>query len=278
MARRAGHRRRFAATAIAGLATLVLAACGSGDAARTDAGGASQTAVTLPETASTQAAAGKAAPRWETVVTLSGAGAQQPPPFTVLPTAIQWRARWSCEAGTLRILSDPPPRRPGPFVDTQCPLTGEAFAITSGPVQLSVEADGPWKVVVDQQLDTPLHEPPLEGLASARVLGQGEFRNVEKDGKGIARLYQLADGARAVRFEDFEVSTNTDLFVWLTDVASPTTTAQIVAGAYWVLGNLKSTIGDQNYLIPPDVPLDRVRSVVIWCDPVKVAYTAAALN
>ena len=281
------RRRPSLTAAVAAVSALVVAGCGaSGQRDAGTGGGATQTAVTLPDTAAggssgsggSGGSGAKAAPRWETVVTLSGTGSQQPAPFTILPGAIQWRARWSCENGSLRVTSDPPPRRPGPFVDTQCPRTGEAFAINTGRVQLTLAASGPWKLIVDQQLDTPLYEPPLEGLDRARLLGEGNFRRVEKDGGGVARLYQLPDERRALRFETFEVSTNTDLFVWLTDVGSPSTTEQIVSGSHWVLGNLKSTVGDQNYLVPPDVPLERVRSVVIWCDPVKVAYTAAPLS
>ncbi len=44
------------------------------------------------------------------------------------------------------------------------------------------------------------------------------------------------------------------------------------------LGNLKSTLGDQNYEVPADLPTDRIRSIVIWCEPVHVAYSGAALS
>lgn len=44
------------------------------------------------------------------------------------------------------------------------------------------------------------------------------------------------------------------------------------------IGNLKSTVGNQNYEVPPDVPTERIRSIVIWCEPVSVAYIAAPLD
>jgi hypothetical protein len=37
-------------------------------------------------------------------------------------------------------------------------------------------------------------------------------------------------------------------------------------------------VGNQNYEVPPDVPTERIRSIVIWCEPVSVAYIAAPLD
>jgi len=145
-------------------------------------------------------------------------------------------------------------------------------------VKLMVAATGKWDMIIDQQVDTPLNEPPLAAMASARVLGQGDFYDVEKNGKGVARLYQLGDGTRALRLENLEVNQNTDLFVWLGSAANPKTSKDAVAAEYWVLGNLKSTVGSQNYEIPGSIPIERVRSIIIWCQPVAIAYAAAALS
>ncbi len=41
---------------------------------------------------------------------------------------------------------------------------------------------------------------------------------------------------------------------------------------------LKSTLGDQNYLLPRNVDIENVRSIVIWCEPVSIVYTAASLR
>ena len=82
--------------------------------------------------------------------------------------------------------------------------------------------------MVDQQIDSPLVEAPLDGMVPDATVGQGEFVPVEMKGKGTARLYELPDGTRIVRFEDdFEVSTNTDLFVWLSEAEAPATEAPV---------------------------------------------------
>lgn len=164
------------------------------------------------------------------------------------------------------------------MVDAACPGEAIGYSIVSGSVRLKVEATGPWELVVDQQIDIPLREPPLEGMASAPVLARGEFYNVEMEGKGTATLYRMPEGRLAVRFEDFQVSNNTDLFLWVSAAAEPRTSADAVSSEHIVVGNLRSTLGSQNYVLPADITPDRARSLVIWCQPVSVAYIAAALK
>jgi len=260
------------------LVVLLAAACeeeaGSGSAPTTRPPAETAPTASTPGQPATSVVRG--APRWETVDTFTGTGAAEPAPFDILADAIQWRARWKCETGQLRITTDPPPRK-GALVDAACPGNGEGFAIVTGKVRLKIEASGPWEVIVDQQIDTPLREPPFEGMATAPVLRQGTFFPIEKAAKGSARIYQRADGARVLRLEDFEVTTNVDLFVWLSEAPAPKTSVEAVAVPHKVLGNLRSTLGDQNYVLPPDLPLEKVQSVVIWCEPVRQAYGAASL-
>ncbi len=251
----------------------VTGACGSG--AKKVASGPDTTVA--PGGPDTTDSAPKAAARWESVTTLSGAAGTASPTFDILVGAIQWRARYDCASGALKVETTPPPRRPGPIIDTPCPKTGEGFSIVTGSIKLTVTATGPWKLVVDQQVDTPLNEAPLPSMATARVLSQGPFYNVEKNGEGTARVYRLADGTNALRIENLMVNQNTDLFVWLDEAKSPKTSRDVSSAQYWVLGNLKSTVGSQNYTIPANIPIDRVNSVVIWCEPVAIAYAAASL-
>ncbi|MGH9279328.1 MAG: DM13 domain-containing protein [Acidimicrobiales bacterium] len=278
------HRRIFA-TIVLSVVAASTAACGSGDGAAkpgasTASTGAAATAVPPPTLGSTPSgpAAGKSAARWETVTTLSGSGPTRTARFDILPDAIQWRARYTCETGTLKVNTDPPPRRPAPMVDAACPGEGQGFSIVSGSVLLDIAATGPWKLIVDQQVETPLNEPPLPAMATGRVVREGTFYDVEKTSKGTARLFRLADGRHALRMEDFEVNQNTDLFVWLGSASTPKTSAAAAGSEYWVLGNLKSTLGNQNYEIPANIPIDRVQSIVIWCQPVAIAYGAAGLS
>jgi Electron transfer DM13 len=258
------------------LVTGPLVSCGSSE----DGGGAGPPAgVPGSSVASPTTVAKKptGSPRWETVTTFKGTGASDAPAFEILPEAIQWRVRWRCESGTLRMKTDPPPRRPAPIVDSPCPQKGEGFAISTGKVRLAVEASGPWELTIDQQVDTALDEPLLPGMEQATVVGQGAFYNVEMSGKGTAKLYLMTDGSRVVRFEGFETPPNTDLFVWLSEAATPRTSADATGSPRRVLGNVKSTLGTMNYPVPADLATAQIKSVVIWCEPVAIAYTAAPL-
>lgn len=220
----------------------------------------------------------RSAPRWESVTTLMGTGTATTEKFRILADSIQWRARWTCHTGRLQIKTDPPPRRAKPLIDEACPGRGEGFSVVSGEVRLNIVADGPWELRIDQQVDTPLQEPPFEGMAAAPVLRQGAFYPVEKEAKGTARLYQRADGTLILRLEDLEVTNNVDLFVWVSEAASPHTSAEAVAAPHTVLGNLKATVGSQSYVLPADLPVANAKSIVIWCEPIAIAYGAAALS
>lgn len=253
---------------------LLLAACGSSDDVTSGGAGTTVAAAATSTTAPVE----RTAPRWETVITLAGTGATRTDPFEILAGAIQWRARWKCEAGHLKVTTIPPPRRGTALIDGGCPGNEEGYSIVTGPVRLVVAATGPWELIVDQQVDFPLREPPLEGMDTAPVLGEGDFFNVEMEGKGKVRLYKLADGRHALRFEDFQVSNNTDLFLWLSESPNPRTSADAAGTPHVILGNLRSTVGDQNYVLPPDLPPERVKSLVIWCAPIAVAYIAAVLG
>lgn len=178
----------------------------------------------------------------------------------------------------MTIESIPPPKKAGSLVASACPKKGEVFSIVSGDVRLKVDASGPWTARVEQQVDTPLTEPPLPGMEGAPVLGSGEFYDVERPGSGTAKLYDLPDGQRALRLDPFEVSQNTELYVWLSEADEPRTSAEAVAAPHMEIALLKSTLGTQNYVLPADLSISRIGSVVIWCAPVRIVYTAARLT
>jgi len=129
-------------------------------------------------------------------------------------------------------------------------------------------------------LPTPLNEPPLRAMRSKRavVLKRGTFYPVERRGKGRVALYRLPGNRLALRLRDFSTSSNTDLFIWLSGARRPKTTKQAVSAPHRQFARLKSTLGSQNYLLPRSVKAGDVRSIVIWCEPVRIAYTAARLG
>ena len=266
------------------LGFLVLASCGSSKKEASTATTAAP-AIAFPSTLQTAPPVisntdpTKAAPRWEQLKVVTGNSSTEIGPITVNAQAIQWRVKWSCDGGSLIINVSPSPPKPGPLVQNNCPGQGEAYSRQTGDVKLSVQGSGPWKATVEQQLDTPLDEPPLPEMATAQVVAKGTFYNVEKTGKGTVTLYKLADGRSALRIEaGFEVVNDPDLVIWLSSLPQPKTSREMSDAPHYELSALKSTKGSQNYILPNDVTVNPIKSVGLFCVPVPAIYVAAALS
>jgi hypothetical protein len=94
---------------------------------------------------------------------------------------------------------------------------------------------------------------------------------------GAATTYQLDDGERVLRLEDFNSTNGPDLFVYLTVAGAADDDAELDAD-FIDLGTLTGNIGDQNYAIPADVDLDLYDSVVIWCRRFTTSFGVADLS
>lgn len=118
----------------------------------------------------------------------------------------------------------------------------------------------------------------MPGGEQPAVLSGGQFVGADDfhQGSGSATLYQLPDGSRVLRLEEFMVTNGPDLHVILSTAARPTSRDDI--GEYIDLGSLKGNIGDQNYEIPADVELSAYQSVVIYCVPFHVLFASATLG
>lgn len=110
------------------------------------------------------------------------------------------------------------------------------------------------------------------------LLKSGQFEDADSfhQGAGDARIYQLPDGTRVLRLEEFSVTNGPDLHVLLASGDRPASRGDL--GEYVDLGSLKGNLGNQNYEIPPDVDLDSLNSVVIYCQPFHVVFSIAPLN
>lgn len=230
----------------------------------------------------------RAAPRWEELGGLDGDGSARER-VTVADAAIQWRVRAECDGdGELEIAVRGADDDPGEALDdgddelvaTACGERGEGYASTTGEVELAVDADGPWRLEIDEQVDTPVHEPPLPEMTAqgAQVIAGGEFYEVERRAEGRVDLYELADGRLALRVEDLDTVPEPGLYVWVSGHQRPETTAAVLDAAHTEVAHVTATIGDHNYLLPADVDADDVASVVLWCEPVRIAYGAATLD
>ncbi len=109
------------------------------------------------------------------------------------------------------------------------------------------------------------------------VLVMGSFIDIDPihGAEGSATIYELPDGDRVLRFEDFRSKNGPDLHVYLSTEAPTSTFAGLGADEIH-LGALKGNVGNQNYDIPADVDLSDYRSVVIYCVPFHVVFSTAA--
>ncbi|MFC7448825.1 DM13 domain-containing protein [Rhodococcus daqingensis] len=125
-------------------------------------------------------------------------------------------------------------------------------------------------VVVPTFRGTEVHESdPLTGVTTAQrdhgqptgahEIGAADFVGIDHDATGSARLLDLGDGRRVLRFEDFEVEAGPDYFVHLIDGADVRTPEPVRLGA------LKGSRGDQNYEVPAEVEIGSASTVLIWC-------------
>jgi hypothetical protein len=109
------------------------------------------------------------------------------------------------------------------------------------------------------------------------VLAAGPFRSLGHATSGRAAALALADGGRFLRLKDLRTSNGPDLFVYLSTAAADAP-RDTFDDDFRSLGRLKANQGSQNYQIPAGIPLDRYRTVVIWCRRFTYAFGAAALR
>ncbi|MBT8199493.1 MAG: DM13 domain-containing protein [Acidimicrobiia bacterium] len=155
-------------------------------------------------------------------------------------------------------------------VDEAFPMSAAA-AIPDGMDQRDVEremseaADEPDVVSTDPMPD---EEPTV--LSSGVFAGADDFHQAS----GTATVYELVDGSRVLRLEDFEVTNGPDLHVLAVPAGDPAGRDDI--DGYVDLGSLKGNIGNQNYDIPDD--LTAFGSIVIYCVPFHVLFASASLS
>lgn len=166
---------------------------------------------------------------------------------------------------------------------TATPAAGEMTSNKDASVSTeTIEADEVEPVGVRETADSipdkEMDEVTLAGNSEPVALRTGEFVDADSfhKGAGTATIYDLPDGGRVLRLEDFEVTNGPDLHVLLAIGEQPTGRNDI--GEYVDLGKLKGNLGNQNYEIPADVDISQYQSVVIYCEPFHVVFSTATLN
>lgn len=115
-----------------------------------------------------------------------------------------------------------------------------------------------------------------DSVVSVQTYASGNF--VELDlihkGSGDAKLINVG-GKSILRFENFNVSSGPDLYVYLSKSTNPTGDLKSL-GDYIDLGPLKGTSGNHNYEINADV--NEYKTAVIWCKRFGVLFTYAIMK
>jgi hypothetical protein len=109
------------------------------------------------------------------------------------------------------------------------------------------------------------------------VVAKGGFKGLAHETKGLATIYQLPDGKRALRLTAFETSNGPDVRVYLTAADVDKGNDSIQEAGFIDLGSMKGNKGDQNYDIPADADLNKFKNVTIWCRRFGVNFATAPL-
>lgn len=229
----------------------------------------------------TAANARKSQPYWVPLSTFTGTGNTTTKSFTVDDASLQWRVSWHCDTAPFTVVSVNAAGQESKrkLADAlTCPSDGQGFAADKGAQTLKVTSSGSWKLTVEQQVESPLIEPAPAALASAKVLGTATLYNVDKVGEGTAKIYQLPDGSKMIRLENFFVSINSDLEIRLSQLAAPKTTDEVEKAPFKTVAPLKATVGNMNYDVPADIDVSQYKSIVIWCEITRNAYAAATIK
>jgi hypothetical protein len=134
-------------------------------------------------------------------------------------------------------------------------------------------------VAVSTSVGVPEEEQEMPEMTDPVVISEGSFIQIDAihGAEGSATIYQLPDGTRLLRFEDFRSTNGPDLRVLLSADPDPRSEAEVGEDRV-ELGQLKGNIGNQNYEIPAEVDLSLYQSVVIYCLPFQVVFSTATLN
>jgi hypothetical protein len=158
------------------------------------------------------------------------------------------------------------------FLDTEVseefPMSAAAV-IPAGMTAEEVEAE--MQKAADEPDTEMMDDMPEESGPTALVSGEFEGADDFHQGSGTTTIYELEDGSRVLRLEDFEVTNGPDLHVFLIPQDGS------MDGSV-DLGSLKGNIGDQNYEIPTDVDITQFGTVIVYCVPFSVLFASASLG
>lgn len=159
-------------------------------------------------------------------------------------------------------------------VTMQAPASDAAMSQTEEPNEsMATSADA-----MMPDMASPTASVESMTTVEPKVLRTGQFHAVAHEGSGSATIYELPDGKRVLRLENFEVLNGPDLYVYVSAAPDANDEAAITDAGFVSLGALKGNKGNQNYELPADFDLSKANSVTIWCRQFSVNFATAPLK
>src|SRR4026209_1583213 len=131
----------------------------------------------------------------------------------------------------------------------------------------------PERLFINQKVN---EQSPTASAASDQ-LASGQFHSGAHETKGMATVFQLADGKKTLRLTNFATSNGPDVHVYLVAAQDAKDNDTVTKAEFVDLGSMKGNIGDQNYELPANADLAKYRAVTIWCKRFSVNFGTAPL-
>ena len=132
----------------------------------------------------------------------------------------------------------------------------------------------PERIFINQRVNEQF---PTSAAATNQV-ASGQFHSGAHETRGMASVFQLADGKKTLRLTNFATSNGPDVHVYLVAAADAKDNDTVTKAEVVDLGSLKGNIGDQNYDLPANADLAKYHAVTIWCKRFSVNFGTAPLN
>lgn len=133
----------------------------------------------------------------------------------------------------------------------------------------------PERLFLNRQVDEAF--PTVSAGSPVHALESGNFYSILHPSQGTATIYRLADGSLVLRLTNFKTSDGPDVHIYMVASNDAKDNTTVKRAGFIDLGEIKGNIGNQNYVLGPDVDLAKYRAVSVWCKRFSVNFGAARL-
>ena len=161
-------------------------------------------------------------------------------------------------------------------VDEEFPLSFLAD-VPSDMNQQEVEDKMAEAAETDSTMEEEMPDAMVDDATVRVKVGSFADADSRHKGSGTATIFRGPDGSHLLRFEDFKVSNGPALVVLVSPHPNPQNRDEVKTQGYIEVGGLKGNIGNQNYILPPDLDISTIGSVIIYCKPFHVIFSVAPL-